>query len=998
MRKGITPIIATTLLILITIVTAALAFLWITSVQVRLEESTRIGGISCSSIRLISMRGNEIVVQNTGCDTLNNITLLIDGILTDYDLSAPLAPGDSGIISFSSLTANREHCIKLVLRSGSVTQQCSSANHNTEDAGYGESVIPPGPEGCVFENESSCSGEVWFNGKYVNFSYNDYGPYSGAVEKFRAADINSDCDLDLVSVSGTNIVLWNNNGAGSFTSQSIASVNHNYQVAFALGDVNNDNRIDIVAVDSENFMTPGSLWVFTQNSGGTFDSHELTGITSCIVRNSAIAISDFNGDGFNDIVYACDYSGSFNEAFVLINDGTGLDYTSTAYSTGGAGYDINLADLNADGAIDIVISTSGSVDVLLNDGTGLFSNVWSCYGCKSLKIADINGDASPDFITGYYSGGGSGTATVRTYINDGTGTDFEQHDFETKCCSEYTIYSTGDFDNDGDIDFSSDTGIHFNDGTGNFSLASFDGAGGVAGDFDKDGDLDLAAEYGNYVRVWFNQAISGENGACCGDSLTENFTNTTSQCVNGVASFFEGDASESNCNLQRSYVEGNPWFGAYSDTAWLTGEIFGDFGPCCGDDGGSENFYNSTMYCTFGKTYEVPLILAPTPKQDCESNSFVWFTGNSSFGPAVISSKSTFFYNMVSGDFDNDGNLDIAASDSSILYVYPGFGNGTFGEALSSTNLVYFGKFITVDLNNDFNLDLLVLNAAPSYWVVSYLQGNGDGTFQTPVDYLTGDSPTQIVLGDFNYDGTWDIVTLDGGGLSYLENYGNATFKPMVQISFPDGSGADIKAANLDGDLYYDLLVTGTSGVWFYKGYGNGSFYEPVIISSLIRGNIAVGNLNGFYFDPAAHGDPNLDLAGGNNYYSLGNGKGELGYAMFNGQLKDEPVIIEQNYYSNYDINYDDITDIISRDNTHIYVLNGDGRGKFVEASSIPDAGSLFLVNDFDADGFLDIASNDNSGITFYDNVGIVGTGGPCCEVGAYFSNATNTCTNGVFS
>ncbi len=42
---------------------------------------------------------------------------------------------------------------------------------------------------------------------------------------------------------------------------------------------------------------------------------------------------------------------------------------------------------------------------------------------------------------------------------------------------------------------------------------------------------------------------------------------------------------------------------------------------------------------------------------------------------------------------------------------------------------------------------------------VSILLGNGDGTFQTHIDYATGSQPNSVTAGDFNKDGALDLAT-----------------------------------------------------------------------------------------------------------------------------------------------------------------------------------------------------------------------------------------------
>ncbi|VVB76310.1 BNR repeat-like domain protein [Candidatus Tiddalikarchaeum anstoanum] len=127
MRKTITPIISTTLLILMTIISGAVAFLWITSVQGRLNGQMSTSFSSCSRIQLISMTPDEVVVNNVGCDSVNSITLLIDGVLTSFDLNSPIAPGDTGVVSLTNIVVGR-HCIKIVLKNGQTETKCFQIN------------------------------------------------------------------------------------------------------------------------------------------------------------------------------------------------------------------------------------------------------------------------------------------------------------------------------------------------------------------------------------------------------------------------------------------------------------------------------------------------------------------------------------------------------------------------------------------------------------------------------------------------------------------------------------------------------------------------------------------------------------------------------------------------------------------------------------------------------------------------------------------------------
>ena len=69
------------------------------------------------------------------------------------------------------------------------------------------------------------------------------------------------------------------------------------------------------------------------------------------------------------------------------------------------------------------------------------------------------------------------------------------------------------------------------------------------------------------------------------------------------------------------------------------------------------------------------------------------------------------------------------------------------------------------DFNGDGKLDLAVTNSGDN--TVSVLLGKGDGTFQAHVDYATGDiNPQWLVAADFNRDGKLDIAIANYGPIT----------------------------------------------------------------------------------------------------------------------------------------------------------------------------------------------------------------------------------------
>ncbi|EEM08340.1 hypothetical protein bmyco0003_49360 [Bacillus pseudomycoides] len=101
------------------------------------------------------------------------------------------------------------------------------------------------------------------------------------------------------------------------------------------------------------------------------------------------------------------------------------------------------------------------------------------------------------------------------------------------------------------------------------------------------------------------------------------------------------------------------------------------------------------------------------------------------------------------------------------------YGDGTFQPAVNYPvrTVGGFPLFVTsANFNNDGLLDLAVGNFGTNN--VSVLLGNGDGTFQSAVNFEVGQSPEVIIAADFNNDGAIDIAVpnYDSNNVSVLLN------------------------------------------------------------------------------------------------------------------------------------------------------------------------------------------------------------------------------------
>ncbi len=190
---------------------------------------------------------------------------------------------------------------------------------------------------------------------------------------------------------------------------------------------------------------------------------------------------------------------------------------------------------------------------------------------------------------------------------------------------------------------------------------------------------------------------------------------------------------------------------------------------------------------------------------------------------------------VIAGDFNGDGNVDLAVCNFGSLEtnlggniaIFLGNGAGSF-TAGATVNVDTASAMYAADFNGDGKLDLAVANANDN--TISILLGNGNGTFQAPAPYAVSGSPHSLVAGDFNGDGDLDLAVADySGGVSILLGNGDGTFQAAQGYSSGNGRATYIAWMDLNGDGKPDLIVANplSNAIAFLFGNGNGSFQPP---------------------------------------------------------------------------------------------------------------------------------------------------------------------------
>jgi hypothetical protein len=164
--------------------------------------------------------------------------------------------------------------------------------------------------------------------------------------------------------------------------------------------------------------------------------------------------------------------------------------------------------------------------------------------------------------------------------------------------------------------------------------------------------------------------------------------------------------------------------------------------------------------------------------------------GDGSFGDGLKTNFSGYPFAMVSGDWDQDGRADLALtslSGAGTVQTFRGHGDGFFDPGrvvVTADPLSDLFNMVTGDMDGDGNLDLVVSDIQFARLILA--RGDGHGAFGVPT-FLRNRFAADLAIGDVNSDGRLDLA---GSGPQLVDVFMNPFPVPgSVQASaFVDGS------------------------------------------------------------------------------------------------------------------------------------------------------------------------------------------------------------------
>ncbi|MEW5883563.1 MAG: VCBS repeat-containing protein [Armatimonadota bacterium] len=696
---------------------------------------------------------------------------------------------------------------------------------------------------CILALAMSASGQSLLDAPWRAYDVADFPHFAPLAAAY--GDVDGDGDLDAVVARefwfSPGIAVLLNRGDGSFDAEVLYTLSTSMSLGdIALADFDRDGDLDAVTSIAGNAGTDSRIALWRNNGDGAFAPAQLFAAGP---GPTGLVVADFNGDGHPDVVTADNGYVAGNNATISLMRHNGLSGAQAGFlapqatTVGDNSMRVDAADIDGDGDQDLVVGRGApagggdGVNVLSNDGTGRFTIIQSFASVPgaytnsyAVALADVDGDGRPDLISGGATNGSPTYGVIAVRRNQGG--SFGAPTLYNLAPWSFTPYDikAADVDGDGWLDVLATTpsgravdgwNLLTNDATGGFGNPIFRHAAKWtyevdAVDVDDDGDRDV-------VTVGHDSSVI---------TVHENRGDGTFQlpplyAIGTLARGLEAGDLDNDGDLDLVAVSGSG------------GHILRNHGD------GTFNVEN----------FATPFIARDMILADMNNDGFLDLVlraydfavalnnGAGSFLPAVVTRVGSSQAGEVGAfDLDNDGDLDIVATDpgpASRVYLFRNLGDGVsfvYVRAIADSDGLPFGV-AGGDVDNDGDIDLVFNNALG----LTLYYGNGDFTF--PVPEPTGTPGYPFVLHDLNGDGNLDLAfqhPQESFGTVFvgtMRGFGDGGFDRPTQTPGPNGLegsyriSSDVDVFDMDGDTKPDFILTSNApnDLSIFRGNGDGT-------------------------------------------------------------------------------------------------------------------------------------------------------------------------------
>lgn len=778
--------------------------------------------------------------------------------------------------------------------------------------------------------DGNSSGDLYFVNDFLNSGFSSVN-YISYARGFAVGDIDGDDELDLVTVTSSQVRTYLGDGSGSFTFDRSYGLDYGGENV-KLVDLDGDGVNDIVV------QTRYSIEIFSTDGGEGLSAGFNSGYA--FSGGNDFAFGDRDGDGILDIAVLADYGDAI---YLFDGDGAGnfnyYDSFGTYYS-----YKVEFSDTDNDGDDDLLLVGEEYLTIYDNSG-GSFTNTGYYYLYNDVDkgeyaIGDFDGDNDIDVLIGYDN------ELPQMFLNDGSN-DFEKGAFVNLNLSEsgsFSLYSLAVADMDGDDDLDVLMNYRFNSNYGSSVLTNQNVAPFITG-FTGEIIIDENISVGSYLgKLEFDDPNDGDVATISltdGDNDNGLFTLDSDGKVS-TASEIDWEQTGSVLNVEftlsdgtntrielgeikvRNLVEngkgtfaseGLPLFGFQEPRAFFAEDI---------DLDGDYDLLKSTNDNSGGGPSEIVL--------DSKYANSLFIQNNSSFNDNPIYGNPSFRITSAAFiDGDNDGDLDIVGGENGRNSVYF-FENDTYGFFQNNTvaNVSSLVGIVNGDFDNDGQDDVAVIGR----YEIEVLTKNPDGGEGGPFDNAfisIGSSGAfagtidAVAVGDFDGDGYDDLFL----GISYNDDVifsgssdGLTSTGYATAVSEADYGVSGITTGDFDGDGSLDIaMITADDtyethlNILLNNGSGSFSLASSVATGGEYEADLKAGDLDG---------DGSIDLVVSQYMYDYDEVEGNSRYNIVNNWMNDGDggftigeISLKADSYSDVelmDVDGDDDYDIVYED------------------------------------------------------------------------------------